>query len=198
MPRSSGPISAIGSRRRRCRASLERARHVESSVPLGLPAADIRGTIREASPATLERVQEFDRYQGRGVPEGHCSISLRLTFRAPDRTLTESEVQAASDGIVAALAARHAAVSARDIQTTESIWPSPHTPSRSTPSSGSKTKSRSSSRWSSTSARIADSTSENKALSDEVASLRKRLVDAEGTTSELAALRQERDQVGAA
>ena len=38
-------------------------------------------------------------------------------------------------------------------------------------------------------------TSENKALSDEVASLRKRLVDAEGTTSELAALRQERDQV---
>ena len=39
-------------------------------VPLGLPAADIRGTIREAAPPSLVRVQEFDRYQGRGVPDG--------------------------------------------------------------------------------------------------------------------------------
>jgi regulator of replication initiation timing len=38
-------------------------------------------------------------------------------------------------------------------------------------------------------------TAENKASADELAALRKRLVDAEGATAEIAALRQERDQV---
>jgi phenylalanyl-tRNA synthetase beta chain len=76
-------------------------------VPLGLPAADIRGTIRESAPATLESVFEFDRYQGRGVPEGACSVSVRLTFRSAERTLTDAEVQTAVDALVSALAARH-------------------------------------------------------------------------------------------
>ena len=76
-------------------------------VPLGLPAADIRGTIRESAPATLESVFEFDRYQGRGVPEGGCSVSVRLTFRSAERTLTDAEVQTAVDALVSALAARH-------------------------------------------------------------------------------------------
>jgi regulator of replication initiation timing len=38
-------------------------------------------------------------------------------------------------------------------------------------------------------------TAENRTLGDEVASLRKRLVDAEGATSEITALRAERDQI---
>ena len=42
--------------------------------------------------------------RAKGVPEGQISLSLRLTFRAPDRTLTDEEVQAAMDAIVAALA----------------------------------------------------------------------------------------------
>jgi regulator of replication initiation timing len=38
-------------------------------------------------------------------------------------------------------------------------------------------------------------TAENKALGDEVNALRKKLVDSEGTVAELAALRDEREQV---
>jgi regulator of replication initiation timing len=38
-------------------------------------------------------------------------------------------------------------------------------------------------------------TAENKTLGDEAASLRKRLVDAEGASTEVTALRQERDQI---
>lgn len=38
-------------------------------------------------------------------------------------------------------------------------------------------------------------TAENKALGDEVSALRKKLVDSEGTVAELAALRDEREQV---
>jgi phenylalanyl-tRNA synthetase beta chain len=75
-----------------------------------LPAADVRGTIRSAAPATLVAVHEFDRYQGKGVPDGCVSLSVRLTFRDRDRTLTDAEVQRAVETIVSALAAQHGAV----------------------------------------------------------------------------------------
>ncbi len=74
-----------------------------------LPAATVRGTIRSAAPPTLVSIAEFDRYQGKGVPEGRVSLSLRLTFRAPERTLTDDDVQAATDAIVQALRDRHGA-----------------------------------------------------------------------------------------
>jgi phenylalanyl-tRNA synthetase beta chain len=72
-------------------------------VPDGLPAADVRGTIRSAAPPTLIELHEFDRYQGKGIPEGRVSLSYHLTFRAPDRTLTDAEVDEAMNRIVASL-----------------------------------------------------------------------------------------------
>jgi phenylalanyl-tRNA synthetase beta chain len=75
-----------------------------------LPAADVRGTIRSVAPATLVRLGEFDRYVGKGVPEGRVSLSYRLTFQAADRTLTDAEVDAAMDTVVSALAQAHRAV----------------------------------------------------------------------------------------
>jgi phenylalanyl-tRNA synthetase beta chain len=75
-----------------------------------LPAAVVRGTIHAAAPATLVRVREFDRYQGKGVPEGRVSLSYRFTFQAPDRTLTDADVQRAMTDIVQALIREHGAV----------------------------------------------------------------------------------------
>jgi phenylalanyl-tRNA synthetase beta chain len=66
--------------------------------------------VRAAAPATLVQVREFDRYQGKGVPDGKISLSLRLTFRASDRTLTDAEVQNAMEAIIAMLKDRHAAI----------------------------------------------------------------------------------------
>ena len=74
-----------------------------------LPAGDVRGTIRSNAPATLAAIGEFDRYAGAGVPAGHVSLSIRLTFRAADRTLTDVEVQRSVDAIVAALEQAHGA-----------------------------------------------------------------------------------------
>jgi phenylalanyl-tRNA synthetase beta chain len=79
-------------------------------IDRGLPAADVRGTIRSIAPRTLVSIREFDRYDGKGVPDGMISLSLRLTFRDRDRTLTDAEVQQAVDAIVTELAARHGAV----------------------------------------------------------------------------------------
>jgi phenylalanyl-tRNA synthetase beta chain len=78
-------------------------------VDTTLPAAAVRGTIRSSGPSTLVHAIEFDRYRGKGVPEGRVSLSLRLTFRSPERTLTDAEVDAAMDGIVKALAGTHGA-----------------------------------------------------------------------------------------
>ena len=75
-----------------------------------LPAGRVRQTVRENASDTLVRVSEFDRYQGKGIPEGQVSLSLRLTFRAPDRTLTDPEVQSAVDAVLAALKQQHGAV----------------------------------------------------------------------------------------
>jgi phenylalanyl-tRNA synthetase beta chain len=78
-----------------------------------LPAEIIRGTIQAAGAATaalLVGVRFFDRYQGKGVPEGAVSLSVRLTFQAVDRTLTDAEVQHSFEKILAALVGEHGAV----------------------------------------------------------------------------------------
>jgi phenylalanyl-tRNA synthetase beta chain len=88
-------------------------RDVSIVVDDALPAAIIRGTIQAAgagAPAPLAGLDVFDRYRGEGVPEGRVSLSLRLTFQAADRTLTDAEVQPSVDAILAALVSRHGAV----------------------------------------------------------------------------------------
>ena len=78
-------------------------------VDATLPAAAVRGTIHTVAPETLVGVREFDRYEGKGVPDGCVSLALRLTFRASDRTLTDTEVQASVDTVVTALEQQHGA-----------------------------------------------------------------------------------------
>ena len=84
-------------------------RDISIVVDETLPAAAVRGTIRATAPFTLVSISEFDRYQGKGVPEGRVSLSLRLTFRDPERTLTDDEVQEAIDRIVGSLRTAHRA-----------------------------------------------------------------------------------------
>ena len=78
-----------------------------------LPAEIIRGTILAAGrdlPAPLGALSFFDRYQGKGVPPGAVSLSVRLTFQAAERTLTDAEVQHSVETILAALVREHAAI----------------------------------------------------------------------------------------
>ena len=84
-------------------------RDVSILVADTLPASTVRGTIRSSAPPTLVSIVEFDRYTGKGVPAEQVSLSLRLTFRAPDRTLTDDEVQQAMAQIVSALKTSHGA-----------------------------------------------------------------------------------------
>ncbi|MSO35361.1 MAG: phenylalanine--tRNA ligase subunit beta [Acidobacteria bacterium] len=78
-------------------------RDVSILVDDALSAEAVRGTIRSAAPSTLIEVREFDRYQGKGVPDGKVSLSFRLTFQSPERTLNDEEVQVGMQHIIDAL-----------------------------------------------------------------------------------------------
>jgi phenylalanyl-tRNA synthetase beta chain len=76
-------------------------------VPASTRAAEVSATIREAAGALLEDVFPFDLYEGKGIPEGTRSIAHRLRFRAPERTLTDAEVDEAVARVLRALEERH-------------------------------------------------------------------------------------------
>ncbi|WP_404425873.1 phenylalanine--tRNA ligase subunit beta [Nibricoccus sp. IMCC34717] len=70
-------------------------------VDESLAAAEVQKAVAKAARAAVgntfavEAVQVFDVYRGTGLPEGKKSLAFSLTFRAPDRTLTDEEVNSA-------------------------------------------------------------------------------------------------------
>ncbi|MEN9214503.1 MAG: phenylalanine--tRNA ligase subunit beta [Gloeomargarita sp. DG_1_5_bins_55] len=59
-----------------------------------LPVADLLRVMYQAGGDLLQQVFVFDEYRGEGVPTGQRSLAFRLIYRAPDRTLTDQEVEA--------------------------------------------------------------------------------------------------------
>src|SRR5712664_2347741 len=70
-------------------------------------AGAILAAIRESAGDLLEEARAFDEYHGAQVPEGHKSIAFTLTFRSPERTLTDAEVEKVMAEIKLALEKRH-------------------------------------------------------------------------------------------
>jgi phenylalanyl-tRNA synthetase beta chain len=63
--------------------------------------------VRRAGAPLLARAEVFDVYRDeQRVGAGNVSLALRLSYRAPDRTLTDEEVAAKRRKISAALADR--------------------------------------------------------------------------------------------
>lgn len=62
-------------------------------VPDRTAAAAVEAAIRVAGGELLERVQLFDEFRGVGVPEGMRSLAWRLTWRHPERTLRDKEIE---------------------------------------------------------------------------------------------------------
>jgi phenylalanyl-tRNA synthetase beta chain len=66
-------------------------------------AGAVIGTIRRVAGASLTSATVFDRYEGKGVPEGKLSLAFRLVFQRSDRTLTEQEIAKSMERVVSAL-----------------------------------------------------------------------------------------------
>ena len=72
-------------------------------LPEEVPAARVLETVRGAGHPLLDEAGVFDVYSGPQVGEGKRSLALSLSFRAPDRTLTDEDVAPMRTEIVAAL-----------------------------------------------------------------------------------------------
>ena len=79
-------------------------------VDADIPAAIVERALRSGAGPMLESVALFDIYTGAQIGEGKKSLAFALRFRAPDRTLTESEAAGARDAAVAAAAEQTGAI----------------------------------------------------------------------------------------
>jgi phenylalanyl-tRNA synthetase beta chain len=77
--------------------------------PQAVRAEDILGAARKAGGALVTEASVFDRYVGKGIPEGRVSLGIRLALQSPERTLTQEEVEAAAAAVVAEIESRFGA-----------------------------------------------------------------------------------------
>lgn len=78
-------------------------RDVTLLVPAGVSAAAIREALGGAGVKVLESVAVVNEYRGPRVEADQRSLTFRLTFRAPDRTLEAAEVDRAETRLLEAL-----------------------------------------------------------------------------------------------
>jgi len=62
-------------------------------VPEEIKASAVDEIIRSAGGDLLESVLLFDEFRGSGIPAGTRSLAFRLTFRHPERTLKDKEIE---------------------------------------------------------------------------------------------------------
>jgi phenylalanyl-tRNA synthetase beta chain len=79
-------------------------------VDAATPAADVESALRAGAGELLEDLRLFDVYAGPQVGEGRRSLAYALRLRAPDRTLTDTDVLGARDAAVAEATRRVGAV----------------------------------------------------------------------------------------
>lgn len=85
-------------------------RDIALVVARHVPALELERAMRAAANQLLESIRLFDLYEGANIPADKKSLAYGLTFRSPERTLTEDEVNAALDAILKALEKRFGAV----------------------------------------------------------------------------------------
>jgi|KBSMisStandDraft_5_1062788.scaffolds.fasta_scaffold17974_4 phenylalanyl-tRNA synthetase beta chain len=68
-----------------------------------VPADDVIKAAKSAERALIDRVDVFDLYQGKGIPEGKKSLAIAVRLQPKDRTLTDTEIEGIAQKIVAAV-----------------------------------------------------------------------------------------------
>src|SRR5436305_9612520 len=76
-------------------------RDVAMLVPEAMTHDRVLSIVKQARPANLESVELFDIFRGKNVPEGQKSLAYAFIYGSPERTLTDEEVNAAHQKLVA-------------------------------------------------------------------------------------------------
>jgi phenylalanyl-tRNA synthetase beta chain len=77
-------------------------RDVAMLVPEATTHESVLQTVKQTKPANLENVELFDVFRGKNVPDGQKSLAYAFTYRSPEKTLTDAEVNTAHTKIVEA------------------------------------------------------------------------------------------------
>jgi len=75
-------------------------RDIAILVSVDVPSEKILEAIGKSGKQMLESVELFDRYMGKQVAAGKCSLAFRLVYRSMEKTLTEEEVTKRHDKIL--------------------------------------------------------------------------------------------------
>jgi phenylalanyl-tRNA synthetase beta chain len=73
-------------------------------VDSAIAAQELVKAAKGADRQLIERVEIFDIYEGKGVPEGKKSLAIAVTLQPKERTLTDAEIEAVAQKIVSAVA----------------------------------------------------------------------------------------------
>jgi len=68
------------------------ARDLAFFAPLDLSVTDLEKAMNKAGGKLLQKVEVFDEYKGKNVPEGQRSLAFNLLYQSGDRTLTDKDV----------------------------------------------------------------------------------------------------------
>jgi phenylalanyl-tRNA synthetase beta chain len=72
-------------------------------VEAGVTADQLIKAAKGAERELIERIEVFDQYEGKGVPEGKKSLAIAVRLQPKDKTLTDAEIDAIAQKIVAAV-----------------------------------------------------------------------------------------------
>jgi phenylalanyl-tRNA synthetase beta chain len=109
----SGPVTVfelqlkpLAKAAREVRGFTELPRYPGAKIDLAIVVGEevsaerVEQSIRSAGGKLLDEVRLFDVYRGDGVEAGRKSLAFSLTYRDPDRTLTDTEVAGAHERLV--------------------------------------------------------------------------------------------------
>ena len=71
-------------------------------VDRAVAAGDLIRAVKNAERVLIDSVTLFDVYEGKGVPEGKKSVAIAVRLQPKDKTLTDPEIEAVAQKIVAA------------------------------------------------------------------------------------------------
>ncbi|MGP8202274.1 MAG: phenylalanine--tRNA ligase subunit beta [Limisphaerales bacterium] len=75
-------------------------RDVAMLVPKATAHEAVVNVVKQVHPANLEKFEVFDIFRGQNIPAGQKSLAYAFTYRNPERTLTDAEVNSAHDKLV--------------------------------------------------------------------------------------------------
>ena len=96
-------LSAPAVRFSRLSRTQDATRDVALLIDASVPFATLQDCVAGLESGLVESVRLFDVYAGDRLPEGKRSLALRVTYRSPESTLTDAEIEAAHAAVVARL-----------------------------------------------------------------------------------------------